>query len=484
MQRNFYNDDFEELLREKADQYKMYPSDKVWNGIQNSLHSKRKWYWLGFALLLSGVSYYAIDALIAPPQKHASQNKTIAAAGLSAASNTTTESTEAPEASINPSLVIPIPQQKNNSKQNSGIDQPFYGVFNIDRSLASVEPGATVKMVESTLGTQEDHKDQNGNRRSKLAPVRLMTGYFEEIQLDNPLETANTTAAGTNGSEAGKSLRFPLEEAPAAEDVMKINWLQQNALFEMDLPKLKRTSLQLALTPTMNYRKLSANRNPGGEYLVKNIPVAMNGNEDINAVVNHKPAIGFELGAHVRYAADRTVTLKAGLQFNFARYTIEAFASPSTDLAAIALNSASIGVRRDSMISYSRISNVGGNSEQEIQNQYFQISAPIGIELLVAGGRRLRMHIAGTVQPTYLLNRNSYLITTDYLNYTKEPSLVRRWNVNTAAEAFLSYNTGTISWQVGPQFRYQLLSTYSSRYPIRENLMEYGVKIGVTKTIR
>ncbi|MET0242441.1 MAG: hypothetical protein ABW174_03190 [Flavitalea sp.] len=482
MQRNFYNDDFEELLREKADQYKMYPSDKVWNGIQNALHSKRKWYWLGFALLLSGVSYYAIDALIAPPQKNSPSNKTIAAAGQSGASNI---NTAAPVAGINPSLVIPIPQQKHNSKQNTGggIDQPFYGVFNIDRSWASVEPGATVKMVESTLGTP-DHKDGNGNKLSKLAPVRLMTGYFEEIELDNPLENANTTVAGSNGSEAGKSLRFPVEEAPAAEDVMKINWLQQNALFEMEVPKLKRTSLQLAFTPTMNYRKLSANRNPGSEYLLKNIPVDMNGDQDINKVVNHKPAIGFELGAHIRYAADRTVTIKAGLQFNFARYTIEAFTSPSTDLATIALNSASTGTRRDSMVSYSRISNVGGNAEKEIQNQYFQISAPIGVEFLVAGGRRLKLHIAGTVQPTYLLNRNSYLITTDYLNYTKEPSLVRRWNVNTAAEAFLSYNTGTISWQIGPQFRYQLLSTYNSRYPITENLMEYGVKIGVTKTIR
>jgi hypothetical protein len=30
-ERNIYGDDFEKQLKEKADQFKMYPSDKVWN---------------------------------------------------------------------------------------------------------------------------------------------------------------------------------------------------------------------------------------------------------------------------------------------------------------------------------------------------------------------------------------------------------------------------------------------------------------------
>jgi hypothetical protein len=48
MERSFYNEDFdfEELIRQKSDQYKLYPSDKVWRGINNSLHPTRKWYWL------------------------------------------------------------------------------------------------------------------------------------------------------------------------------------------------------------------------------------------------------------------------------------------------------------------------------------------------------------------------------------------------------------------------------------------------------
>src|SRR5688500_8356226 len=66
MKRNFYTDDFEDLIREKADQYRMYPSEKVWKEINRSLHSRRKWYWSGFILLLSGISYFAINQLMTP----------------------------------------------------------------------------------------------------------------------------------------------------------------------------------------------------------------------------------------------------------------------------------------------------------------------------------------------------------------------------------------------------------------------------------
>jgi hypothetical protein len=132
---------------------------------------------------------------------------------------------------------------------------------------------------------------------------------------------------------------------------------------------------------------------------------------------------------------------------------------------------------------YTRYRNFGGDAVQNLHNQYFQLSVPLGMEVNVIGNGKLQVGIAGTVQPTYLLNRNTYLLTADY-KYTTEPSLVRRWNINTSAEAFVSYKTGDLKWQVGPQFRYQLLSSYVREYPIREHLMEYGIKIGVAKTIR
>ena len=46
MERQFNNGDFEKLLRDNANQYRMYPSEKVWKGIDSALHTRRRWYGL------------------------------------------------------------------------------------------------------------------------------------------------------------------------------------------------------------------------------------------------------------------------------------------------------------------------------------------------------------------------------------------------------------------------------------------------------
>src|SRR6476620_2242224 len=64
MQRNFYSDDFEQLIRQKADQYKMYPSDHVWKGVHRALHGRRRWYWTGLASLMLGAGIFTAGYLL------------------------------------------------------------------------------------------------------------------------------------------------------------------------------------------------------------------------------------------------------------------------------------------------------------------------------------------------------------------------------------------------------------------------------------
>src|SRR5688572_22232813 len=52
MENRFINKDFEQFVKQNADQYRMYPSEKVWKNINYSLHTRRKWYGFGLALLL------------------------------------------------------------------------------------------------------------------------------------------------------------------------------------------------------------------------------------------------------------------------------------------------------------------------------------------------------------------------------------------------------------------------------------------------
>ena len=52
MERNIHNKDFEQFVKKNADQYRMYPSEKVWKGIYSALHTRRRWYGIGLGLLL------------------------------------------------------------------------------------------------------------------------------------------------------------------------------------------------------------------------------------------------------------------------------------------------------------------------------------------------------------------------------------------------------------------------------------------------
>ena len=77
-----------------------------------------------------------------------------------------------------------------------------------------------------------------------------------------------------------------------------------------------------------------------------------------------------------------------------------------------------------------------------------------------------------------------YIISTDYKYYTNGESLFRKWNVNSAISANISYKLKNTTLYIGPQVRYQHLPTYVDKYPIKEYRVDYGVKLGIIKSIR
>ncbi|THU41446.1 hypothetical protein FAM09_04885 [Niastella caeni] len=494
MERGFYKEDIEELLKEKADQYKMYPSDKVWKGIHRSLHPNRKWYWFSLLLFLSAVGYYTFIEFITP----SSANKSIAGNNTS---STVSKPTETTETNTPKAVIVPFGnpnKQTDNTSGNTTKQRPF--VLNPNNSDGNT--GVVINMAQPVTSTVNSNTPGADNHTQapvldNEAPVYNLNAWqFNKINhpeiIDNPLILADNhvthleqpaaqvpVAALITPTSVDES-KLDANSQNADEDNKRLSWLAHNAVYELAVPKQKRLSWQLSFTPTMNYRTLKG-RNYSTDAKTP-LPLARNIPGNIEQLVNHKPALGFELGSNILYAVNKTFTLKAGLLFNYIRYDIQAYSSSTSEPAIIALNS-NYGIVTGTLTSYTRYRNFNGSTIEDFPNQYFQLSVPLGMEINLLGNDKLQVGIAGTVQPTYLLNRNTYLITADY-KYAKEPSLVRRWNINTSAEAFISYKTGNLKWQVGPQIRYQLLSSHIKEYPIREHLFNYGVKIGVAKTIR
>src|SRR5579862_477429 len=468
MDRNFTNDEFEELIKQKADQYKLYPSEKVWKRIYSSLHTGRRWFITGMALLITGILFIAGKELLVPDKHLASIKKP-----------------------IDTSTANPAVETEKNSVAQFPI-APNFSTFNPDNNVQKTagddeKSGVTNPIIISNILAIDDPLNANGTTGDN--PSTNIPGKMNALKNspDNSLvfenfPLVNNVVVSGDVVKPGLTTDAELNQSIAKEESTKISWLQESASYAIPKqPRKSRFQLQEYLSPTASFRTLSG----GGNYdvpksNVQNIPIASTHLGSPNDYVDHKPAAGVELGATIAYRLTRNIAIKTGLQLNYSRYTIEAYSSYRPQPATITLNSV-YGYSPNSITSYTNVQNFGGNSTETLQNQYFDLSAPVGLEIKVLGNEKLQFNIAATIEPTYLLNRNSYLLATDYSNYIKDPTLFRRWNFNGGIEAFVSYKLGQFRLQAGPQFRYQLLSTFVGAYPIKENLKEYGLKIGLSK---
>ena len=241
----------------------------------------------------------------------------------------------------------------------------------------------------------------------------------------------------------------------------------------------KKTSWQMYVSPTVSYRKLVGHASKSN-YSYSGFAYSANLGfpSDVNDAVTHKPSVGIELGTAFIYPLANNFRIKAGLQFNLNNYQVEAY-SYIPEIAPYGAGNFSQPINT---VSYYR--NFNGFDKTWLKNSHFMVSVPLGVELTVIGNKRVAFNIASTIQPTYVINNNAYLVSTNLKNYAQEPSLYRKWNIHAGGEAFMSINTGSVNWVVGPQVRYQILSSYKEKYPIKEHLIDFGFKVGVTKTLK
>ena len=438
MERNF-NNEFERFLKENADQYRMYPSSKVWSGIYNALHTRRKWFGLGIILLLLTGSLVTVLVTRSPKETGLSVNRPV-----------TTEKRLAPHSQIAPAGKHIV---ENKFPINSSLAATTENRQVISNNIFYGTPGNDLTIDENTL-----HFNEPATNSEPLA-----------IDITDEL----TDQDFINNARSQKISTYPRKFTASNP----FDWTIESVLNSFRPPKHKRFAFQLNFTPTISYRKLSANK----AFLRSanqqaNAPFSFAALYDVNSAVTHKPDIGLELGFTEKYSLASNFRVKAGLQFNVNRYDIKAF-NYQNEFTTIALKT-NAGV--DSVLTTSSHRNFSGYKSDWLQNFYFEISAPVGIEIDIAGDDRVQFGVAGTIQPTYILGDRAYLLSTDYKNYAEVPWLIRRWNISTGLETFVSYSTGKMKWQVGPQIRYQLLSSFVEKYPVKENLFDFGLKVGVS----
>ena len=540
---NFYSDDFEQLIRDKTEQYKMYPSERVWKGVHNSLHTRRRWFIGSMSLLVTGILFFAGRELITPSAHSAIARKPAPTAAFAA---------EAPK----PWLAAHVPHNSLSADHSSNSSSVRHNNVTANDEVEGQDP--EYKEISITLSHLViDPSDLSGWLSRVQLPdhapeidviaARSLTGDGSRLPedgsrtgartgTDNALLREGTDAtreAGDGADGDGLSARQVLESLSArgadgtrhsrmggrlarnrpagngvaadgliadsasqgnkasataiaeAQDRQRINWLHDYAMNTLPMPSRRgRTYFQLSLSPTVSYRVLSGVDPSYEKY------GSLNGSP--SQLLNNSAALGFEFGGSILYRLTRNLSVKGGLQFNFARFKITGYSDPnSTQNAAFnsyigymqGQGSQGAGAWGTTQRSSAAAASATAQNKLTLNNDYYQLAAPIGFELRVLGNERLQLNLGATVQPSYLLGGTSYMLSDDLSTYSKKPWSYRKWNVSGGLEAFLSYRTGNIRWQIGPEIRYQFLSTYTSQFPLNENLKTYGLKIGITKAL-
>lgn len=458
MDKDFFEEGLEDYLREKTDEFRLYPSDKVWEGLQKKMHPPRKWPYFAGAVLLFGMGL-ATGMLI--------NNESIPMNGKDTPANELRKETDTRSNNLGYKEWQDLLK---GSKPSNGSDQPSNGAWASSKTFKQASVRSFVNNGSSFLSMIKPGKFSD----ESIAPPEDIPDYEKEGAEDaNDLSFANVISMNSR-PYLNKANKNP---AKASLHVSK------SAQFLDQLGRIgKKSGIQLYISPTVSYRKLIGQASRSS-FSYNGFPYSANFGfpSDVNDAVTHKPAIGIELGSALTYPLGRHFRVKAGLQFNLNNYDIEAY-SYVPEITSLSAGGPSGFSQPISAVSYYR--NFSGYSRTWLRNSHFMVSMPLGIEMNLFASKRVSFNVASTIQPTYVINNRSYLISTNLKNYAQEPSLYRKWNVNAGAEAYLSVNTGSYKWIMGPQFRYQIMSSYKDKYPIREHLVDYGFKVGIQKTLK
>lgn len=443
----YQDESFERMLKDKADEYRMYPSQQSWENIQKRIRPKNNLFnfkslglsaalLLGFAISISDeqttkdtkssfvtnfIDDQELPVTTAQPQKN-----TAKVIPITAAIRVNQISAEFPETITSNAIELPAAESIITSSETSGLISAEDEMPSLTKATVTIEPGSFKPTVTD----------------------------ITNIVADKTIDIVSNESSISVKPDAGGA---DLSTDPVVPVVT--------------VSKPKR-QFQFYIASSASYRVLYNDNKLTFGNLIQ---------QDPEKVAKHSPSMGVEFGTAILFPLTKNIKFRTGIQLNYTRYNVELYRS-NPQIATVVLNNNSGVIQR--VTSLSSQNNNGLFKSDEVANETYQLSLPVGLEFKLAGKRKLQWHLATNVQPTYLLSASGYLLTGNFEKYIKAPDLLSNLNLNTSLETFLRWNVKEIQLQAGPQLRYQLFSNSQEGYPIKEHLVDYGFRIGIVKTLK
>ncbi|RYY50635.1 MAG: hypothetical protein EOO06_03035 [Chitinophagaceae bacterium] len=496
MEQEFYRDEFEQLLKDTTEDFKMYPSRKVWHSIYNDLHPDRKWPSLAVCLLLlTTILYVGVtnnNAINNDSKKNApsisvnsrqpdveqgedakpSGNR-MAALDL-AALNT---------ASANFPILLTT-----GSEQYFPLEvvptQPAAGSpVEVEETVTAVQyqPISTPKALPGDKAANQQSLPGNAVASvSATAPVAEAAAIAEEVVADpvaDPAINSETDLAKLAAANKAYLLAHrDTRQQEFIEDFAFHNKPQQHSIKKL----FRGVATQFYITPSVGYRVRFRNEN----YREVDNSLVTNNNSRITdkTELNQQAAINMEAGAGIVKDLGKRFRFKTGLQFNFTDHITYAQRLDHPTQATIAMSNQVPGLNQSTY--QADYAHTPGNNNSKLHNSTIQLSIPLGMDYKLLTKGAINWYVGTTIQPTFVTRTNAYLLSADANYFVKDDGMIRRLNLNGALESFVSIKTKSGTFiNLGPQFRYQLFSTYSKAYTYTEKPYSVGLKVGFVRPL-
>lgn len=502
MEKDFYTDEFEQLIKEKADQFRMYPSRRVWHSIYNNLHPSRRWPSVIMSLFL-------LSSLTLIGYLHTGDNRANFDPKLNIAfTNNNTEQTTA-------SNIKKEISTRTLPSNTVAYEQTFENMFPNQPDLAGyvfVRSNRPVYFFGNTTANSENPSNKTAVTSGNDL-VQSVDNYIKGNKIFADVAVTNKKKASASRVKADNTASEPVTDAVIADSEpanstestlldgeKKIDDINSDALSTTKADKKKELTneekawienfvwdnnskknkwknnlaWQVYVTPAVNYRKLTTNTKGSTSNFA---------NGDINNSISQKPGFGFESGVGLTYSIGKSLKIKGGVQFNYTNYNISADQTNHPILTTILLNDPSTGYSYAAARTSSISNSYNSNALQPVtlHNRTYQISVPIGFAYRLSSEKNVDWFAGATVQPTYVFGGNAHLISTDLKSYVSDPSSISTWNLNLGFETFMNFRLKSFNFQVGPQVRYQLFSTYRRNVALVEKPYAVGLKLGLVK---
>jgi hypothetical protein len=482
-----HTDNFEKYLKEQAGDHRMYPPDHVWKNIRKKIHTPKKW------PALSVFAVLTISALVIGTVLNKPVPDTVTANfhfSLQSPANITGEK-------IKPSVVNiqdAVPDDHYSVEQlTSNTIIAAVEKIQIDNAVKKqlIEPAdaneTSATVASNSLSVSEKPITQKAAiiPQTKIAIASSTLNNINYYLFDITSRIKSILNAQPSENTGGGMAFFQLKRNTNSHNNFDLDFKvepEHTELFPQALEQLGKNSsrfdFRFYITPSVSYRHLNEQKQ-NTQQEVNTVSLESNKVKPSQAI-HQNPAIGYETGFGLGYHLNKKFALTGGFQFNISQYKIDAFLYKDEPVV-LTLDE---GKFSSTINAVSSLRSISGSKPLTIKNRYYQISMPLGIDWMAWNKNKLSWGLAGSLQPTYTFDKQPLIISSNYKNYTDGSAYVRNWNVNANLESYFGYTTGSYRWQFGPQVRYQLLPSLVDKYPNREYLINYGLKIGVVKQLR